>query len=153
MAEWIAPIYDRKQSDVDYAKVQLKHFKENGGVTDGVDLKGCFNYNDMNRIENNTQYLHDVLNELYYFSNMTIIQGWDMGGVPDMGTHISRVINNVSKLRNACYEPENAPTLPETLTHYNHVNNVEKYLLALKEMIEDMVDCFRECGTFDCKEE
>jgi hypothetical protein len=153
MADWIKPIYDRKQSDVDYAKTRIKYFKENGGVTDGIDLKGCFNFTDMNRIENNNQYLQDRLNELYYFCNIKNVHGRRMTSVPNMGDHISRVINNLVELQSAYYEPMLAPILPETLTHFNNVNNVEKCQLVIKEMIDDMANSFKQCGTFDCKEE
>ena len=65
MADWTEPIYDRTQEDVDYAKNRIAYFKANGGITDGINLKGCLNYTDVNRIEDNTDYLADLLISLY----------------------------------------------------------------------------------------
>lgn len=152
MANWINPVYDRKQSDVDYAKERIEYFKTNGGVTDGVDLKGCFNYSDMNRIENNIQYLHDRLNKLYYFSKMDIVHGWNMNSVPRKNEDMVRVINNVTLLQSAYYEPMLSVAQPDNLLRFNRVNNLEKNMLYIKEMIDDMENSFRECGNYECGE-
>lgn len=153
MANWIEPIYDRTQSDVEYAKSRIKYFKENGGITDGVNLKGCLNTDDLNRIEYDTQYISDMLNALYYFNNITTHSDiWYMGSVPYVN-HLNRIIDNVSKLQTSYFKPSGAPNLPNTLTHYEQVNSIEKCLYLLKVMIDDMVSSFKECGTFSCGED
>ena len=153
MADWTEPIYDRTQEDVDFAKNRIAYFKANGGITDGINLKGCLNYTDVNRIEDNTDYLADLLISLYYFNKISRNgSSWNMSSILDT-TNISRIINNVSILQSAYYTSFGSPDLPTTLTHYEDVNSVEKCLYLLKEMIDDMVSSFRECGTFYCGEE
>ena len=153
MADWTEPIYDRTQEDVDYAKKRIAYFKANGGVSDGVNLKGCLNYTDVNRIEDNTDYLADLLISLYYFNTISRnSSSWVIKSILDT-TNVSRIINNVAILQSAYYTPIGSPDLPTTLTHYEQVNSVEKCLYLLKEMIDDMVSSFRECGTFYCGEE
>ena len=152
MANWTNPVYDRTQEDVDYAKTQIAYFKANGGITDGINLKGCLNYTDVNRIEYNTYYLADLLISLYYFNTISRHRAWRMGNIFD-NTHVNRVINNVAILQSAYHTPTGSPDLPTTLTHYEQVNSVEKCLYLLKEMIDNMVSSFRECGTFYCGEE
>lgn len=153
MANWSKPIYDRTQADVDYAKSQINYFKQNGGITDGKDLKGCLNVDDINRIEFNTEYISDMLIALYYFNNINKgSDKWYVSGVPSTN-QINRIIDNVSKLQTAYFKPSGSPTLPTTLTHYEDVNSIEKCLYLLKVMIEDMVSSFRECGTFNCGED
>ena len=126
MANWSKPIYDRTQADVDYAKSQIKYFKQNGGVTDGKNMKGCLNTEDLNRIESNTEYLSDTLRTLYYFNNINRHTDiWYMGSVPYVN-HIDRIISNVSKLQSYYFKPPNSPNLPNTLTHYEEVNSIEK---------------------------
>ena len=50
--EWINPIYDRTYGDVITAE----------GQRNLVNPKGCYNYVDLNRIENNTKYvMEDML--------------------------------------------------------------------------------------------
>lgn len=153
MANWSKPIYDRTQADVDYAKSQIKYFKQNGGITDGKDLKGCLNVDDLNRIEFNTEYLSDLLCTLYYFNNIKKHSDiWHTGGVPNVN-HINRMIANVSKLQTAYFKPSGSPTLPNTLTHYENVNSIEKCIYLLKVMIDNMTSSFKECNTFECGEE
>lgn len=153
MANWSKPIYDRTQADVDYAKSQIKYFKQNGGITDGKDLKGCLNVDDLNRIEFNTEYISDLLITLCYFNNINKHSDrWYVSSVPYVN-HINRIIDNVLRLQTAYFKPSGSPTLPTTLTHYEDVNSIEKCLYLLKVMIDDMVSSFRECGTFNCGED
>lgn len=153
MADWTKPIYDRTQEDVDYAKSQIAYIKANGGITGLVNYKGCLNFTDVNRIEDNTEYLADLLISLYYFNTISRNSAnWSTSSILDTA-NVSRIINNIEILQSAYYKPTGSPDLPTTLTHYEQVNSVEKCLYLLKEMIDDMVSRFRECGTFNCGEE
>ena len=153
MVNWTEPIYDRTQHDVEYAKSRIKYFKENGGITDGEDLKGCLNVVDLNRIENNTGYLSDLLISLYYFNSISkLSSNWNMSNMPTL-EHINRIIDNVKKLQTAYFKPSGSPNLPNTLTHYEEVNSIEKCLYLLKAMIDEMMSSFKECNTFECGED
>lgn len=150
MAEWITPIYDRTQADVDFAISKINEWKKPGS-TDVYDLKGCLNVADINRIENNIKYLSDTLSTLGYFPN-TVSKIWEMSGLPDI-TEVNRILGNIEKMISAFYQSESAPELPETMLTYEQINNIEENLYFLKEMLDDMVGFFRECGTFTCGEE
>lgn len=145
MAEWISPVYNRTQSDVDYAISQIK---QGNSLS---EFKGCFNVTDINRIENNSRYIADRLNVLKY-TNTIETKSWDMYGVPNV-TNISRLINNVSKLMEAYYKPANSPALPTTLLTYEQVNSIEKILYMIKHLIDEEENEFRYCGTFNCGED
>lgn len=145
MAQWINPIYDRTQADVDYAKSQL-----NQGNND-VEFKGCINVTDIRRIENNTRYLADELIKLYYFNTLTTYS-WDLSSIPYLA-HINRIINNVGILWGKYHKPNGSVELPPTLLHYEHANAIEKNLYLIKEMLDNMISSFRECGTFQCGED
>ena len=146
MADWTNPVYDRTQADVDYAREQL------GKGINGREYKGCFNAIDGNRVENNTRYIADELNKLYYFNNLTTRGTWTKTSFIYLA-HIERIINNINSLWKAYYTPSGSTTLPTTLTHYEHANAIEKNLNLLKLMIDDMTSSFKECGTFECMEE
>lgn len=146
MANWSQPVFDRTLADVEYAKSQLAKNINN------VDFKGCFNTTDILRIENNARYLADTLNELCYCNNITTQSSWATSSIPDV-TNIVRIINNVSKLISAYHKPSNAPDLPTTLLTYEQVNALEKNLYLIKQMLDNMIASFRECGTFGCGEE
>lgn len=146
MAQWIEPIYDRTQADVDYAKSQLS-LRNNEN-----ESKGCFNITDILRIENNTRYLSDKINELYYFNDISTVHSWDMSSVPQF-YHVNRIINNVGTLWEKYAIPTGSLSLPPSLLRYEHVNDLEKNLYLLKNHIDNMVGYFRECNTFECGEE
>ena len=146
MAEWQEPVYDRTESDVAYARQQIEQRKND------VELKGCFNVGDITRIENNTRYLADKLFELCYTQNTQTVHLWTMGSIPYQ-SHISRIINNVDKLWKAYYKPDKSVDLPSTLLRYENINAIERNHFLLKEMIDNMISMFRECGTFECGEE
>lgn len=149
MATWLQPIFDRTKEDVDYAISKLEEWKNNGGEI--VDLKGCLNVSDINRIEGDIEYLSQTMSRFYYFST-TSSKTWketDLPNVDDM----SRIIGNVRSLLGGVGIPVNAPELPITMLTYTDVNSIEENLHLLKELMDDVISHFRECGTFECGEE
>lgn len=146
MANWVEPIFDRTQADVDYAKQQLAN-----GINN-IEYKGCFNVSDGNRIENNTRYIADTLNDLYYPNNIVTKSNWTKTSYIYFA-HIERIINNIEALLKAYHTPAEAEDLPSTLLNFEEVNTLEKNIYLIKEMLEDMISSFRECGTFNCGEE
>ena len=147
MAEWIEPIFDRTQADVDFAIAKLQEWKTYK-VSDIYDLKGCFNVSDINRIENDIRYLSDALSELYYFSHVET-KTWDINSIPNQ-SDIDRIIQNTRTLiLSIC---EDAPELPTTLLTIDDVNCIEFNLHKIKMILDEMTTSTVECGTFDCGE-
>lgn len=144
MAEWISPIYNRTQADVDYAKAQIQL------GNNSVGFKGCFTVTDINRIENNCRYIADRLNVLLYTNSITT-KVWDMYGLPNI-TEVKRLINNADALIKAYHQSPDAPALPETLLTYEQVNALERNLYLIKHLIDNEENEFRHCGTFNCGE-
>lgn len=150
MAEWISPIYDRTQSDVDFALSKIAEWKKSGN-TNVYELKGCMNATDINRIENNIKYLSEHLSELYYFPHTTS-KTWNVDGLPDIND-INRIIQNIHKTISAFFQSNDAPNIPDTMLTYEQVNDIEKNLFLIKNILDNMVKSFRECGTFECGED
>lgn len=144
---WIEPIFDRIQADVDFALQQIQRWRDEGSL-DITDLKGCFNVSDMNRIENDIQFLSDNLSDLYYFSTVNT-KTWDKASLPTV-VDINRMIENTRILvLSIC---EDAPELPTTLVTFTDVNCIEGILNKLKMILDDMTASFLECDTFECGE-
>lgn len=150
MAEWSTPIFDRTQADVDFAISKIAEWK-NSGYTSVYELKGCLNISDINRIETNIQYLSEQLTDLYYPSYITS-KTWGLSGLPDIND-VVRIIANVKKIISSFYQSSNAPELPDTMLTYEQVNNIEENLYLIKDILNDMILSFRECGTFNCGED
>lgn len=145
MANWITPVYDRTESDVSYARQQLSK-----GIND-VEYKGCFNVTDSNRIENNTRYLSDTLRELCYQNGITTKTDWNTSSYISI-SNVSRIINNIDILWKKYHTPTGAISLPSTLLTYEHINNIEKNQYLIKVLLDDMINSFRQCNTFECGE-
>lgn len=147
---WVNPLFDRTQADVDFAIAKIAEWKSTGS-TNTYDLKGCFNASDLYRIETDIKVLSDTLSTLYYFPYITHKE-WSIYELPDV-TDVSRIIGNVRKIISAYFQYDDAPALPETMLTYQQINDIERNLYLLKEILDNMMSSFRECGNFNCGEE
>lgn len=144
---WETPIFDRTQADIDFARRKIREWKSSGD-RNTTNLKGCFNTLDINRIENNIQFLSDNLSELYYFSTVTT-KTWDKSGLPTVDD-INRLIRNtLTIISSIC---EDTPELPTTLLTIEDVNCLELNINKLKMILDNMTASFLECDTFECGE-
>lgn len=123
VTEWIEPIYDRKYWDVQ--EVQYDPEIENP--------KGCVNYNDLNRIENNTQYVLEYMLEQKIIISppqLRIKTNWNKTEIP-IRSETDRIIENVKllcELSNPAIK-DSLPTLRKSNQWtYSLVNNIEKCL-------------------------
>lgn len=142
---WIEPIFDRTEQDVEYAKQQIAL-----GIND-VEYKGCLNVTDLNRIENNTQYLSEVLTSLLYPSEV-VTKSWTINSIPN-DNDIKRILDNISKVMVSFRTPTDIEIMPETIRTYEDINAIEKNLYLIKVMVDDMISSFAECGDSECGEE
>ena len=150
MASWTTPVFDRTQADVDFAIAQISEWKKNGFTTI-TELKGCLNTTDMNRIENNIQFLSDRITSLYYFSVVNT-KTWNRSMLPTV-TEVERILKNLLTLITSFQKGENTPDVPTTMVDFEQINSIEENLFVIKGMVDSMVESYRRCGTFQCGEE
>jgi len=154
--EWIEPVWQRTQADVDYALRLNSKIAKTGwnSLTPQeqsdwfVGLIGCLNYWDLNRIEIDTEFLSDLLYQYGYgFGGLQVKTDWDMTDFP-YSAELERIRSNVRALIDVYY-PQEIP-LPDTLEKPNHqtINDLENVLKLMKEMIHRMEQSFRYSGTF-----
>lgn len=144
MAEWITPIFDRTITDVELAIKTINDWKESGNVS-MHDLKGCLNYTDLNRIENNVQYLSETIVSLGY-KHGTQTRKWTRGDIPT-AQDILRISNNIKAMINAFCQMPSAPPLTDDLSTYNSINSVEENLYLLREVLLMMVYSFKKSNS------
>lgn len=108
------------------------------------DLKGCLNVFDINRIEENVEFLSQKLLELSY-PNTIIARRWDKDNLPT-DVEIQRVIGNVRELISAFYQPNNAPVLPAKMSSYEDINALERNIDLIKYLLDCMVNSFKKTG-------
>ena len=149
MANWIDPVYDRTEEDVEFASKKIAEWIAadiTGNPLVVYDLKGCLNVSDINRIEGNISYLSRQLSDSYY-SPDTSSKSWTESGMPNE-QDIKRILYNVSALITAFYQPKGAPTIPTNMLGYYEVNAVEENLYLIKQLLDNMVNSFRKSSTF-----
>lgn len=125
--KWITPIYDRTYGDVlsEDANIELDTHK------------GCINYTDLNRIENNTQYvMEDMLERkiIRVSPSLAIKTNWAKNDIPTR-EHVYRIIENVKRLMEMS-NPEVISSFDNiydsTQWSYSLANSIEKNLLIMK---------------------
>ena len=158
---WITPIYDRKQSDVDLLKT-LKNkinqlYWESLTVLEKENWfigKGAIKYTDLNRIENNSLYLKEQLEQYGYLATVDVKLDWEMTDFLKL-EDINRIKQNVINLIDGYYSLPWSPviSLVPTTLDFEQVNEIEKMLFDLDYILNNMIDGFRYCGTFVCGQE
>lgn len=127
--EFEEPVTDRNSSDVEKALEMIEKKYSNLTEEEKLEwdsgLKGCLNYTDLNRIEQNLYLLSLVLEvevETKY---------WEPGDIP-VSSDYSRIRNNVETIRNAYTTYKDTPKTPEEpLVTYEKYNDIEKILLDI----------------------
>lgn len=150
-------ITDRTQADVDGAlrirddKVKLFQTLTDDEVT--TIERGILTINTINRIEEKQAELKNLIKRLgYWNTNITSKTDWVH---TDFFTNsdFQRIIDNENILRNAFFVYKDTPDTPNISFHYEDINALEKILVDLDVMINDIKSNYRECGNFNCGEE
>lgn len=131
MTEWITPIFDRTYGDVLQAELDR----------DMINPKGCYNANDLNRIENNIQYIaEDMLARKIIRSplSMEINTTWIPSNIPTRDD-MRRIIQNVQLLMersNPVVQEDFSIIYESTQFTYTLANAIERNLQIMKDQPE-----------------
>lgn len=150
-------ITNRTQEDVDKAlKIRDEKVKAFQTLSeDDINTleRGTLTINTLNRIEEKQAELKNLVNGLGYWN--TPIENKTDWTYTDIFTEsdFQRIIDNENILRNAFFTYKDTPATPDISFHYEDINSLEKILLDLDIMINDVKSNYRECGNWDCGEE
>lgn len=154
--EWIPPIWQRTQNDVDLAarlsRTPWRRFTDSEKNAYLAGLIGALNYYDLNRIEHNTEYLAAALRAYGYGPNRSLHNtGWEEGTYP-YRSELERVRANTQTLIDIYYEQ--GVDIPGSIDRpvYTDINAIERMLQLMYEMIGRMEQSFTYCGTMYCGE-
>lgn len=120
-------ITDRTQGDVEFLEYVRRKGYENLTAYERQQWergRGAYNYNDLNRVESNVEWLAGQLGlTLTVKTNWTI---WDVPTTSDM----NRYLYNIRMVRDACTPGLGYPTLPTAMSNltYAGANAIEKVL-------------------------
>lgn len=112
------------------------------------DLKGCLNISDLTRIEDNISYLADRLTRHRYPIVVTSKE-WVKADLPN-ANDMKRIVKNIHSILEGFATPSVTYLMSDTMLSYNDVNNLERNLYQLKEMLDAMENSFIQSGTHKC---
>ena len=121
-------IYDRVLSDVENAL-------NNPG--DSSNLKGSYNYTDLNRVEKWCEYLKDILSKYGFAETLIIKTNWNMKDYPTR-TQIDRIRHNIYKLKEFCYGIITDSIIYNNTMNYEQANILEKILYDIDKYFKEM---------------
>lgn len=127
--KWIEPVTDRTRSDIINAINLLNNKKRNHSI-DFEFTKAFLNYYDLNRIENNTKFLADLLGVKILFNIH-----WRMDDVPKASDRL-RLLQNMAQVLEKFREnhsDDGFPEIPTKLSNYLDFNQLEHVQLAIYE--------------------
>ena len=148
-------IFNRTQADVDIAITLRKKLQAGQSLNDSekaIIERGTCTISMLNRVENKQVELSRILNEMAYTITIENKTDWAYTDIFTYQDH-QRLLNNLDKLKEAYFSYTSTPKAPTYMFGYRQANDIEKILVDIENMINDMTSRFRECGTFECGEE
>ena len=110
------------------------------------NLKGCLNLSDIIRIEDNISYIADRLTQ-YRYPIVVSSKSWVKTDLPN-ANDMKRIANNIRLIFSGYYIPSGAAEVPDLMLSYQDINNLERNLYLLKDMLDSMENCFTQSGTY-----
>lgn len=140
---WQEPIFDRTNADT---------LTVRAGQSNIDNHKGALNYQDLNRIEQNFQYVVQHL-----FDNAMVVPhtkreytDWQEANIP-WKSEIDRIRENFNSLTNLFLRALNLPIFASSdYLMYSEVNDWERVALVGKTMFDNMEKEYVYSGTIDC---
>lgn len=140
-------ITDRTQADVDrYAELKAKGLRgmnEEEKAEWETQLKGAYNYTDMNRVESAVEYVANRLTEAGYVVLPVVKKNWNRQDKPTLDD-IKRYMKNIADIRAALTtfsDTPEAPTTEKRLT-YQIANDMERILIDIDDLISRMASAY-----------
>lgn len=128
-------IFDRTMNDVNVAITEIRAV-QNGQIPSQTylnGLKGCYNINDLNRVESNVQIVCDKLKIFGIKLVLDIKTDWQYGDIFDI-TDKNRYLQNIETIRNAWRVYADTPQAPSDYKYFSYANDIEKILFDIQEI-------------------
>lgn len=148
-------IFNRTEADVTEAKRIILEKVQKFLTLSNTEIetleKGCLTINTLNRIENEQRRLNEVLNDMGYWNTEMTNKEWTISDVFDE-QNFQRLLTNIDVLRNAFFTYSETPVTPNISYHFQAINEMEKILNDIGEIITYTQANYKICGNFSCGE-
>lgn len=137
-------IMDRTAADVErYLTLRNKGF---ANLTEAErtewfsDMKGAYNYTDLNRVEEAVQYLAGRLSERGYIADIGATKTWSMDSLPTLAD-MNRYLNNIKVIRSAFATLSTTPQAPTSMKGftYKEANDIEQIIFDVNKLLENLM--------------
>lgn len=132
-------IFDRTQNDVDTAirlrNEKVKTFQELTEKDIETLERGTITYNTLNRIEAKHIELQNALIKMGYSNINIVTKQWSSPQIFDE-KEFERILQNTKTLRDILAVFENTPKTPTLRYHFENINDLEKILFDVQELID-----------------
>lgn len=122
----------------------------NDMITDRPNSNTFYNYTDLNRVEAKTKELAEILTSKGYYVTVVTKTDWKETDFPTV-SQMNRYLDSIKKLATQFYK-ESGKYLPVTMRRLNYIgaNEIEKCLVYIESLIDEMTRYYRQCNTFYC---
>lgn len=105
------------------------------------DMKGAYNYSDLNRVEAALLYVAERLREYGYHLTLETHGTWSMGDIPTLAD-MTKYLDNVRAIRTAFATLSTTPQVPESMQHlsYQKANDIEQIIFDVDYLITNMIN-------------
>jgi hypothetical protein len=147
-------IYDRTSSNVQTLN-ELKHLRYQD-MTDvqkqaWIDnLKGCYRYTDLNRVEQAVAYLGNFIVDRGFNITLQPTKTWTKYDYPTQ-SDMKRYLANIKAIRDLNLVLKDTPLAPTNVNiDYVDANAIEKILHDVEKVLIGIVDTYTYCGEMYC---
>lgn len=114
-------------------------------------VKGSYNAEDLNRVGAAVYYVAAILNSVGYAITPTVRTDWQKSDIFYL-SDLQNYLDNIEALRNRLMIWQTTPPTPPDFNHYQRANDIEKIILDVYEILQNMISQYQYCGTFYCGE-
>ncbi len=148
-------IFDRTANDVESARQiisqKVQKFIELSSEEVEKLERGCVTINTLNRIENAEKELGELLYAMRYCVFNLSNREWTYEDIFD-DNNLSRIVENLTLIKNAFFVYSDTTTTPSKRYHYENFNAIEKNIVEILSIIDDVKSKYMQCGEFQCGE-
>lgn len=147
-------ITDRTQQDVEQAILIREKLAGGQQITSDEVItlqRGTITIDTLNRIEEKQHELMLLLADELYLNIHITNKAWGYNDIFTL-SEFERILHNLDVLRQNFYVYSTTPATPNAEYHYTNINDIEKILVDIELILDDIKSKYRECGTFECEE-
>lgn len=143
-------IYDRTEDNVtqlkELSKLRYQDMTDEEKQSWIDNLKGCYRYTDLNRVEEAVEYLKNKIIEYGWSINLQPTKIWTQYDYPN-SSDMTRYLNNIKAIRDLNWVLSDTPNAPSNIKlGWSEANDIERILHDVELMLVNITETYLYCG-------